>query len=51
MAHFLAMGKYVAFVWPAYGVSVLGIAAAIVLTLSAYRRARKNLVALENVQS
>jgi heme exporter protein D len=50
MAHFLDMGKYAAFVWPAYGVSVLGIAAAIVLTLSASRRAKKNLAALENAR-
>jgi heme exporter protein D len=50
MAHFLDMGKYAAFVWPAYGVSLLGIAAAIILTLSAWRRAQKNLAALGNAK-
>ena len=47
MSGFFEMGKYAAFVWPAYGVSVAGIAAAIALTLSAYRRAKKKLAALE----
>ena len=41
------MGKYAAYVWPAYGVSVLGIGVAIALTLSAYARAKKKLAALE----
>jgi len=43
----LDMGKYAPFVWPAYGVSVVGLAMAIVLTLSAYRRAKARLAALE----
>jgi heme exporter protein CcmD len=47
MSAFFAMGKYAAYVWPAYGVSVLGIGAAIWLTLSAYRRAKQKLAALE----
>lgn len=47
MSAFFAMGKYAAYVWPAYGVSVIGIAAAIALTLSAYVRAKKKLAALE----
>jgi heme exporter protein CcmD len=47
MSAFFEMGKYAAYVWPAYGVSVLGIGAAIVLTLSAYARAKKKLMALE----
>jgi heme exporter protein CcmD len=41
------MGKYAAYVWPAYGVSVAGIGAAILLTLSAYARAKRKLAALE----
>src|ERR1700733_2420495 len=41
MTHFLAMGGYAAYVWPAYGVSAFGIGAAVFLTLRAYRRARK----------
>jgi heme exporter protein CcmD len=47
MAHFLDMGKYAAYVWPAYGASVIGIAAAIALTLRAYARAKAQLAALE----
>jgi heme exporter protein CcmD len=47
MSGFFEMGKYAAYVWPAYGVSVLGLAAAIALTLSAHGRAKKKLAALE----
>jgi heme exporter protein CcmD len=43
----LDMGKYAAFVWPAYGVSFAGLAIAVGLTLSAYRSARAKLAALE----
>ena len=50
MSAFLAMGKYAAYVWPAYGVTVLGIGAAIILTLSAYARAKKKLAALEHAR-
>ena len=41
------MGKYTVFVWLAYGVSAAGFAIAIALTLSAYRRAKARLAALE----
>ena len=47
MAGFLAMGGYAAFVWPAYGVSVIGIAAAVALTLRTYARAKAQLAAVE----
>jgi heme exporter protein D len=47
MALFFDMGKYAAFVWPAYGVSVLGIVSAIVLTMRAYRRAKARLQSFE----
>jgi heme exporter protein D len=47
MTHFLAMGGYAAFVWPAYGVTFIGLAAAILLTLRDYRRAKALLVRLE----
>jgi heme exporter protein D len=47
IAQFLAMGGYAAFVWPSYGLSAIGLAAALVLTLSAYRRARARLAELE----
>jgi heme exporter protein D len=43
----LNMGGYAAFVWPAYGVSMLLLGAAIVLTWRAYARARAQLAALE----
>jgi len=44
------MGKYAAFVWPAYGASFIGIVTAIALTLSAYTRAKKRLQALESAK-
>lgn len=47
MADFLRMGGYAAFVWPAYGVSAAGLIAALVLTLSAYKRAKTKLMLLE----
>jgi heme exporter protein CcmD len=47
MTHFLAMGGYAAFVWPAYAISLGGIAAAVVLTLRAYGRAKDLLAKLE----
>lgn len=47
MAQFFAMGKYAAFVWPAYGISVVGIVIAVALTLRAYARAKARLRSLE----
>jgi heme exporter protein D len=47
MSHFFAMGGYAAYVWPAYGVSFVGIAAAVVLTLRSYARARTQLAKIE----
>jgi len=43
MAHFFAMGGYAAYIWPAYGVSFVGLGAAIVLIWRAYRHARRAL--------
>ena len=43
MAHFFAMGGYAAYVWPSYGVSFIGLTAAIVLTWRADTRARRAL--------
>jgi heme exporter protein D len=43
----LDMGGYAAFVWPAYGVSVIGLTTAIVLTWRAYARAKARLAQLE----
>ena len=47
MSQFLAMGGYAGFVWPAYGVSLLGLAAAVILCWRFYRRARVRLAQLE----
>lgn len=47
MSAFLAMGGYAAFVWPAYGASLLLLGAAVVTTLRAYARAKAQLAALE----
>ena len=41
------MGAYAAFVWPAYGVSILGLLATIGVTWRAYARARARVTALE----
>ena len=47
MSHFFAMGGYAAYVWPAYGISILGIAVAIALTWRGYARARSLLGKIE----
>ena len=41
MMHFLEMGGYAAFVWPAYGVTVLGLGGAVVFTLRSYFCAKR----------
>ena len=40
-------GGYGAFIWPAYGVSVLALTGATLWTVCAYRRAKAKLAALE----
>jgi len=47
MAHFFAMGGYVAYVWPSYGVTFLGLAAAIILTWRSYAHAKRVLASAE----
>lgn len=47
MAHFLAMGGYAGFVWPAYGASLIGIAGILFVTLRDYGRAKRRLKQLE----
>ena len=47
MSAFFAMGGYGAYIWPAYGVTVLLLGAAIVMTARAYARAKAQLAALE----
>jgi heme exporter protein CcmD len=41
MTQFFEMGGYGAFVWSAYGVTALGLGAAVVLTFRAYFRAKR----------
>lgn len=48
MTEFLAQGGYAAFVWPAYGASVLGIVAAVVIVWRGYKQAQARLKALES---
>ena len=45
--HYLDMGGYAAFVWPAYGASALGLGIATLWTVIAWRRAKARLAALE----
>ena len=47
MSAFLAMGGYAAFVWPAYGVAAVVLAALVIESLAAYRRARRDLARLD----
>jgi len=44
---FLAMGGYARYVWPAYGFAVLVLGGLLVQSLSAYRRCRRELAALQ----
>jgi heme exporter protein D len=43
LSDFLAMGGYAAFVWPAYGVSVVALAVMVGTTLRAHSRAKRRL--------
>ena len=47
MSAMFDMGGYPAYVWPAYGVSIVGLLATIGFTWRAYVRAKARLVALE----
>jgi heme exporter protein CcmD len=47
MMHFLAMGGYAAFVWPAYGITFAGLGAALAVTLRAYAHAKSTFEKLE----
>jgi heme exporter protein D len=47
MTHFFAMGGYAAFVWPAYGISLIGLAAAVLVTLRSYARAKAIIAEIE----
>jgi heme exporter protein CcmD len=47
MSGFFALDQYANFIWAAYGVSVLGIAVAVVLCARAYAHAKARLTDLE----
>jgi heme exporter protein CcmD len=47
VTHFLAMGGYGAFIWPAYGASLIGLLAMAWQSWAAWRAAKKRLAALE----
>lgn len=47
MSSFFAMGGYGAFIWPAYGVSLLALVAMVWQSWSAWRAAKKRLAGLE----
>jgi heme exporter protein D len=48
MAHFFAMGGYAAFVWPAYGVSLVGVAGLVIFAVRDYGRAKRRLAEIED---
>jgi heme exporter protein D len=48
MSGFWAMGGYAAYVWPAYAISLAGLAIAALTTLRAHTRAKAALAALES---
>jgi heme exporter protein D len=48
MTHFLAMGGYAAYVWPAYGATALGLIGAVAFTLRGYMRAKKLLASAQS---
>lgn len=47
VAKFLAMGGYAAYVWPAYGLTVLVLGGLLLWCLGAYRRAGRELERLQ----
>jgi heme exporter protein D len=47
LSDFLAMGGYAAFVWPAYGVTVIVMAGLVIQSLRRYRRGQRALEAAQ----
>ncbi len=47
VGHFLAMGGYARFVWPAWGVAVIVLGGLLVESLMTYRKRRRELAAAE----
>jgi heme exporter protein D len=50
VAHFLAMGGYAQYVWPAYAVAVAVLGGLLWQSLATYRRRRRELDAIERVR-
>ncbi len=50
LAQMLSAGRYAAFVWPAYGVTILGFAWMIVDTLARARRWRRRTETMEKAR-
>ena len=50
VAQFFAMGGYAAYVWPAYGVSFVGLVGAVVWTLVSWRKVQAELALLESLK-
>lgn len=48
MSAFFAMGGYAAFVWPAYGLTIVALAATIGIVWRRYARAKAKLAAAQN---
>ncbi len=48
--HYLAMGGFALYVWPAYGVAMLIMAALAIQSVAAYRRHRRELERLEKAK-
>lgn len=48
MSAFLHMGGYAAYVWPAYGLSMAGLVAIVLLSLNARRALRRQIARLES---
>ena len=44
---YLEMGGYAAYVWPAYGISLLGVVGMVFWTLHAFRQVSRKLAILE----
>ncbi|MDE2462167.1 MAG: heme exporter protein CcmD [Alphaproteobacteria bacterium] len=47
---YLEMGGYAAYVWPAYGISLVALVGAVFWTLHAWRKVRRQLAMLEEMK-
>lgn len=47
---YFAMGGYAAYVWPAYGVSLVALVGAVIWALVSWRRTRAELARLESLK-